>query len=206
MNRDEKNQQTRQRIINSALLEFSEKNYGDASLNTVCSVGSISKGIIYHYFKDKDQLYLLCVKECFNALTSYLSNIVTIRATPIETALNCYFEARINFFAENPSYFNLFCNVMIAPPPHLRVELADIKTKFNALNLSVISALLTNEKLRSDVTMTDVVSIFQEYQDFINTQFQAQPFNEITIKEHEERCSRSLSILLYGVIERGTTI
>ena len=69
MNRDEKNLQTRQKIIDNALSEFSEKSYGEASLNSICATGNLSKGIIYHYFKDKDQLYLICVKECFDALT-----------------------------------------------------------------------------------------------------------------------------------------
>ena len=42
MNRDEKNHQTRQRIIDSALQEFGEKQYIEASLNTICSAVGIS--------------------------------------------------------------------------------------------------------------------------------------------------------------------
>ena len=53
MKREEKNNMTRQRIIDAALDEFGEKNYAEASLNTICTVGNISKGIIYQYYKDK---------------------------------------------------------------------------------------------------------------------------------------------------------
>lgn len=72
MKRKEKNLQSRQRILEGALKEFSAKSYGEASLNNICNDNGMSKGIIYYYFKDKDELYLLCVKECFDALTSYL--------------------------------------------------------------------------------------------------------------------------------------
>lgn len=203
MNRDEKNLQTRQKIIDSALLEFSEKGYEKASMNAVCAIGNLSKGIIYHYFKDKDELYLICVKECFDTLTDYLANVLTISDKPIETALESYFESRIDFFSKNPLYLKLFCSVVMNPPSHLLSALAKIKAKFDELNFSMLSKLLENVKLRGDVTIADVVEIFREYQDFVNTRFQMQTFNELTLKEHEKQCSRSLKILLYGVIDRG---
>lgn len=72
MKREEKNALSRQRILNAAMEEFSGKGYEGASLNTICSEKGISKGIIYHYFKDKNKLYLLCVEECFREVTAYL--------------------------------------------------------------------------------------------------------------------------------------
>ena len=60
MKREEKNSLARQRILDAALEEFSSRGYEGASLNTVCAEKGISKGIIYHHFKDKDELYLLC--------------------------------------------------------------------------------------------------------------------------------------------------
>ena len=62
MKREEKNLQTRRRIMDSALNEFSKQGYGASSINTICSAQGISKGIIYHYFKTKDDLFLACVE------------------------------------------------------------------------------------------------------------------------------------------------
>ena len=72
MKRGEKNQQTRRRIMDSALAEFSKRGYGASSVNTICGAQDLSKGIIYHYFETKDALYLACVEECFQLLTQYL--------------------------------------------------------------------------------------------------------------------------------------
>ena len=68
MKREEKNQQMRRRIMDSALAEFSGQGYGASSVNNICSAQGISKGIIYHYFKTKDELFLACVEECFSLL------------------------------------------------------------------------------------------------------------------------------------------
>lgn len=203
MKRHDKNTQTRQKIIDSAFLEFSEKNYGEASLNTICGMGNISKGIIYHYFKDKDELYLACVKECFDTLTNYLDKIVIIDNQPIEQAIGCYFDARITFFAEHLPYLGVFCSAIMNPPTHLSSAIDEVTKEFDAQAVSILTTLLKRVKLRPDVTLEEVVEIFCEYQDFINTRFQMKTSKESTLKEHEARCRRSLQILLYGVIERG---
>ena len=70
MKREEKNQQTRRRIMDSALAEFAANGYGGSSVNTICAAQGISKGIVYHYFESKDELYLACVEECFQCLTA----------------------------------------------------------------------------------------------------------------------------------------
>lgn len=49
MKREEKNQQTRRRIMDSALAEFSARGYGGRSINTIYAAQDISKGIVYHY-------------------------------------------------------------------------------------------------------------------------------------------------------------
>ena len=93
MKRDEKNQQTRRRILDRALSEFSEKGYGGSSVNTICAVQGISKGIVYHYFENKDQLYLSCVEECFQRLTAHLSAALQAEEPgPVEEQLGRYFK------------------------------------------------------------------------------------------------------------------
>lgn len=200
MKREEKNLRTRQKIMDSAFGEFSEKSYGEASLNTICNTGNLSKGIVYHYFKDKDELYLACVKECFDALTNYLNSIVIIDNVPIELAMASYFDARSSFFGEHPLYLGVFCSAVMNPPAHLLTAIEKLTARFDAQTVSILTTLLETVRLRPDVTTAEVVEVFRQYQDFVNTRFQMKAFSESTLKEHEERCRRSLQILLYGVI------
>ena len=204
VNRDEKNEQTRNKIIDSALVEFGEKPYAQASLNTVCAAGNISKGIIYHYFKDKDELYLFCVKACFDALTTYLSGVDIGRDTPIAPALERYFDARTAFFAQNPLYLGVFCNAVMDAPTHLCAEISAIRKGLDAQSISFLTAMLQTVKLRADVTIPEVIAVFCEYQDFVNARFQKKALGAEMLKAHEMRCRRSLRILLYGVIANDT--
>lgn len=48
----------RDRILNAAISEFAQKGYKNASTNEIVKEAGISKGLIFHYFKNKKQLYL----------------------------------------------------------------------------------------------------------------------------------------------------
>ena len=63
--------------------------------------------------------------------------------------------------------------------------------------------MLEKVSLRKDITAAEVVEEFKLYQDFVNAQYQMQTLDQVGIEEHEKRCSRTLKILLYGVVERG---
>lgn len=105
MKRKEKSLLSRKKIINSAIAEFGINSYAEASLNAICKNSNISKGIIYHYFKDKDELYLVCVTECFDSLTNFL-NSKKITFDNVEEAIEYFliFQESFNNYFQNKIY------------------------------------------------------------------------------------------------------
>ena len=197
MKREEKNQQTKRRIMDAALVEFSEQGYGASSVNTICSVQGVSKGIIYHYFRTKDELFLACVEECFDLLTSYLKEKIKMEKGNVEEQLEEYFTVRTDFFAQYPVYQRIYCEAVITPPTVLKTEIQERKRSFDTLNIQILEHLLQPVSLRPQVSEREVIETFRQFQDFINTNYQMDDF-EI----HEKKCRKALNILLYGVIER----
>ena len=137
MKREEKNQQTQRRIMDTPLAEFAEKGHGGSSVNTICAAQGISKGIIYHYFENKDELYLACVEECFQRLTAHLSAALPEEDDgSVEDQLGRYFTARMTFFQENPVYQPIFCEAVISPPARLFEQIQARRKAFDALTIS----------------------------------------------------------------------
>lgn len=202
MKRDEKNQKMRRKIMDSALTEFSNQGYGGSSINTICASQDISKGIIYHYFKTKDVLYLACVEECFQQLTQYIQDHIAYEDISIEKQLENYFTLRTHFFQTYPVYQRIFCEAVISPPAHLKSEVQKCKQGFDALNTQILRQLLTPVSLRPDISTEDVIETFRQFQDFINIRYQMTNLSSHTFEEREENCLKSLNILLYGVIQR----
>jgi len=52
----------RQRIVDAALEEFAERGYARASTNVITEKAGISKGLLFHYFGSKKNLYLWLVE------------------------------------------------------------------------------------------------------------------------------------------------
>nr|WP_278184198.1 TetR/AcrR family transcriptional regulator [Clostridium kluyveri] len=51
-------------MLNAALKEFAQKGYKNASTNQIVKDADISKGLLFHYFKNKKQLFLFLYDYC----------------------------------------------------------------------------------------------------------------------------------------------
>ncbi|ERJ00945.1 MULTISPECIES: TetR/AcrR family transcriptional regulator [Eubacteriales] len=203
MKREEKNLISRQKIMDSARREFAEKGYGLSSTNAICAAGEISKGILYHYFQDKDALYLACVQACFDGLTAFLQGRYQPSTGDIPQQLNRYFSARLTYFEEHPEQQRIFCEAVIAPPEHLRPAIEEARSDFDRFNIEILDALLSQVTLRGEVSRSEVIETFRLYQDFINARFQMSGGPDFDLQAREQFCQRAVLTLLYGVIEPG---
>ena len=64
MKKAEKTERTKERILQAAMEEFGRKGYAAATIGAICSEHGIAKGLLYHNFVGKDDLYLACVSRC----------------------------------------------------------------------------------------------------------------------------------------------
>ena len=177
MNREEKNILTRQQIINSAIAEFGMNSYAEGSLNSICRDGKISKGIIYHYFKDKDELYLVCVAECFNRLTTFL-NTEKITFNNVEQDIEKYLDLRHQFFKENPDFGNILTNALLQPPKHLADQIREIKGGLDRFNIDFYEQVLKNVNLKDDVSHEEAIEYFLVFQESFNYYFQNKTYGD----------------------------
>lgn len=119
MKKQEKTRKTKDRILAAALEEFGSKSYDAASINSICETGQIPKGLLYHNFKGKDELYLLCVKACYDELAAALKAQFS-EIWDAKEGLQNLLIIRQRFFQENPCYANSFFNAVLQPPKHLK--------------------------------------------------------------------------------------
>ena len=66
-------EQTREKIILTAIALFAEKGFAATSTREIANRCGISVGLMYHYFKNKDEIFDELVKEA----TEYLNELST---------------------------------------------------------------------------------------------------------------------------------
>lgn len=204
MKQEEKNQLSRERILRAATKEFGEKGYDGTSMNMLLAGNGLSKGLVYHYFENKDQLYLSCVKECFASLIKVLSAVETDASA--EEILQAYFAVRGQFFQEHPDLSNIFLGTLIQPPPHLQKEITKIQLDFEKFNRALFCVVLNRIHLREGISQIDALKFFS----LIQSAFQLQFFSMGCVDKddnfslhYEEKVREMLSLLLYGLAGRA---
>ena len=89
MKQAEKNRKSRDLILKHAFAEFAGNGYAGSSLNLICARGEISKGLLYHYYPNKDALYLACVQKLFDEMTAFLSGRIALPALRSRSTSPC---------------------------------------------------------------------------------------------------------------------
>ena len=196
MKQEEKNRKSREHILEYAFEEFAEQGYQGASVNTICAAGRISKGLLYHYYADKDALYLACVEKCYQELTTALSDVLDVGTVTPER----YFEVRLNFFALHPMHQRLFCDTVVNPPRHLYRELSERRASFDALNETMLTAILEKETLAEGLSIPDAIAQLRIFEDCVSTYLKNQE-QHLTDMYHQ-LCRQTFQTMLYGLIAR----
>lgn len=198
MRQEEKSKKSREHILSYAFAEFAAQGYQGASINAICSAGQISKGLLYHYYADKDALYLLCVERCFRELTACLSD--SLKAETVTT--DQYFDVRLAFFRENPLHHGLFCDAVVHPQPHLKEQLAACRADFDSLNEAMLTAILEKERLAEGIGIRDAVWQLRLLEDFISAYLNTSERALRQPEEYDRLCRQTLRAMLYGLVAR----
>ncbi len=150
------NNDTVAKIIESAIQLFNEKGYAGTSINDISKGAQLSKGILYHYFQNKDELYLYCANLC---IQDYIYHIEKHLQHPFskEDAIEENVRARISFFKENPSYRNFFHQIISRKPSHLSVELIEIRSQLIQNNRRRLREIVKDIELGEGVTERDIL-------------------------------------------------
>ncbi|WP_066505796.1 TetR/AcrR family transcriptional regulator [Abyssisolibacter fermentans] len=204
-----KNEKSRNRILQAALVEFGTKNYNSATLNNICSQHGISKGLIYHYYDGKDELFLICVKECFDKLANCLKNNIVLDADT-EESIKSYFQARNKFFEEKKEFKQIFMSAVLQPPIHLKSQIKELHKKLIEVNHMFAKSIFEKITLRQNVTPQEAMDYFIAFEEFFGEYFGRQQINltnsEQLVKLHENTIYKIFDMMLYGIAKQEETL
>lgn len=196
MKKSEKTEITISKIIEAAMNEFGKSGYAGGTVNNICKTG-INKGLLYHNFSGKDELYLTCLEHSCEKLMKYIQEREGAKN------LESYMAARMDFFNEYPNEAHIFFEALLNPPDHLSGEIQQTLTEFNGLNETMYIQTLDTLILRNGITREDAISYFHLMQLMLNGYFSSPIFRNTELQEkveiHEMIVPKLLDCMLYGI-------
>lgn len=205
MEKAKKTELTREKIFSAALVEFGTKGYREATLNNMCAVNNISKGLIYHNFKNKDDIYLLCVEYAIDAFISFMQKNYNE-----EEGLKGYLYLRNDFFSEKPLLGRIFFEALLQAPKHLSWDIKALKGELNEFVDSVYARAVSKLNLREGISREQAVEYCRMINEIFNGYYNTADFEDMSfsnvISNYEEGLSKMIDLMFYGIAREDSII
>lgn len=121
-----------QHVLKCALAAFSEHGYRNASTNQIIKEAETSKGILFHYFGSKKQLFLTVLDECLDVFEQYLENEIKELPPDVLSRYLTLATAKVKMFMEYPMIYRLVSDAFRDVPEELQEEIAKRQQRVQA--------------------------------------------------------------------------
>lgn len=124
-------------IRNSAMLEFGENTFKKTSADSIAKRANISKGLLFHYFKDKREMYLYlfqyAIEECMDIFNKHILKASYFKETDFFQTLEKGQEVKMDMVRRHPGLFRFVMRAYYERDsvltPKLRKKLNDVLTE-----------------------------------------------------------------------------
>lgn len=146
-------------ILGAAMMEFASKGFALASTNVIIATAKISKGALYHYFENKEDLFSYLCRYVFNiVVTNYYEKIPDADGDIIKR-LSKASELKQKLFEEHPFIFEFIKRLTQEPPGVLCEEIMGQLREVTALGYSKVMGNLDTSLFRNDMPPEKVVDL-----------------------------------------------
>jgi len=97
---------TRERILRTAIAEFSEKGFSGARILTICRKSRANPRMIYHYFGGKDRLYVAVLEHVLGELRAEELKLDFEHVSPVEGMMQL-FDFTYDHFGKHPELIHI---------------------------------------------------------------------------------------------------
>ncbi|MGN0771667.1 MAG: TetR/AcrR family transcriptional regulator [Christensenellales bacterium] len=197
MKKQQKTELSRERIINAAINEFGTNGYKKGALNNICATG-IAKGLMYHNFRSKEQLYLETVRVAYDSFIAY------VHQNCAADDFDKYMAVRVKFMKEQSKLCRIMFEALIQPPYRLEQQIKEIRREFDMLNDKLYFAMIDKLSLRDGVEREKASKYFHIVQDMFNGYFGNMLMSgesvESIVEKHEQILPEFIDLMLHGIV------
>jgi len=97
---------TRKKLLTAARLEFARHGFAGARVDEIAERAGVNKQLVYHYFGDKDALYLAVLEWVYEDIREQERRL-NLEGLPPEKAIRRLIEASFDHLAANPDFIVL---------------------------------------------------------------------------------------------------
>jgi TetR/AcrR family transcriptional regulator len=138
---------TRKKLLTAARLEFARHGLAGARVDEIAERAGVNKQLVYHYFGDKDALYLAVLEWVYEDIREQERRL-NLEGLPPDKAIRKLIEASFDHLAANPDFIVLLNDENRGGARHVRGS-----TRLEAMHSPLVKSVshILHEGVRSGI-------------------------------------------------------
>jgi len=138
---------TRKKLLTAARQEFARHGFAGGRVDEIAERAGVNKQLVYHYFGDKDALYLAVLEWVYEDIREQERRL-NLEGLPPDKAIRRLIEASFDHLAENPDFIVLLNDENRGGARHVRGS-----TRLEAMHSPLVKSLshILHEGVRSGI-------------------------------------------------------
>jgi TetR/AcrR family transcriptional regulator len=198
-------EEKKKRIIDAALEEFAANGYDKASTNSIVKKAEISKGILFHYFGSKKNLFLYIFDYAINYLMNkYYAEMDDWPSDPFERLI-WISSLKVKIYYDAPLMYKLAFNAIMNMPKELERDLHTIYNRFYSKLMPEIFRGTDTSKFKEGIDAQKAIELIMLCIDGLSNKYlriyKDKPVDEIfnNVEPIMEEFNEYIEILKYGI-------
>lgn len=188
------------RIVKAVMKEFAQKGYDRASTNEMVKEAGISKGLLFHYFKNKKQLYLFLVDYCYDMIVDEFYKKVDLSEPDFFKRVREAIHIKMEMLIQYPDIFKFMEEAFLEDAADIKQEMEKKKREMTDINLGKFFEGIDYSKFRTDVDLKIVLKIitftFEKLSDETLYKAKLTPDHEINYEEIRAEAEQYFDVLI----------
>lgn len=202
-------EEKKKRILEVAIEEFAVNGYDKASTNAIVKKAGISKGILFHYFGSKKNLFLYLFDYCINNLADKYYLLNDGEPEDIFERFIRISIRKMKIVQEEPFINKLVFSAISNMPVSLKNELTEKYNNYSSKYLKEVFENIDTSKFREEIDSRKAIELVMICMDGLSSKY-IQKYKGISMEdilknseEIMEDFNKYLEILKFGIYEEN---
>lgn len=147
------------RILNAAMKEFAKNGYEKASTNEIVKESEISKGLLFHYFKNKKQLFLYLYNYCIDLNMNEFYKKIDLSEPDFFTRLRQTQLIKMELLKKYPEIFKFVEAAYLEDSSEIKQELEARNKELMKSSVDLLFKDIDTSKFKDDTDIKKVINI-----------------------------------------------
>lgn len=152
-------QEKQDRILNAALKEFVLKGYQLASTNEIVKEADISKGLLFHYFKNKKTLYLFLYEHFMEIFIQDIVSKLDRTEKDIFVRYRDIGKLKFELYSKYPDMFNFIKSVYKEDASEVKGDIDKLNKQFLSIGYHDLFGDIDYSKFKDDLDIEKAINV-----------------------------------------------